>query len=77
MKQQQRRSWLLELTAKVLKYFLLSLAGCTLAYVVAFVLGWWPITDFIVLALEQLLLRGLVLIGCLGAITAIAESLKN
>ena len=73
----QRRSWLLELTAKVLKYFLLSLAGCTLAYVVAFVLGWWLIADLIVMTLEHLLLRGLVLVGCLGAITVIAESLKN
>ena len=76
MKQQQPRSWLLDLTTRVLKYFLLSLAGCTLAYTVAFVLEWWLITDLIVTALEHLLLQALVLIGCLAAIAIIIESIR-
>jgi hypothetical protein len=38
MRQQQPRNWLMELAAKALKYFLLSLAGCTIAYVVSVVL---------------------------------------
>ena len=74
----QRRSWLLELAVNALKYSFLSLVGCTLAYnISAYVLEWWLVAGLIVIALEHLLLRGLILVGCLWAIAVIVESLQN
>ena len=77
MKQQRSHRWLLELTAKVLKYFLLSLAGLTIAHIAAIALEFTPIANLIVTLLEQLLTRGSVLMGCLVAIAAIVESLRH
>ncbi len=77
MKQQQPRRWLLELTFIVVKHFLLALAGCTLAYIMAFILECWLITEIIMVALEHLLLCASVLIGCLTAISIIAESIRH
>ena len=76
MKQQQPRRWLLELTFKAVKYFLLARAGCAIAYIVAFMLQYWLITEVIMIALEHLLLRGPVLLGCLAAIAIITESIR-
>lgn len=76
MKQQQPRRWLLELTFIAVKYFLLALAGCTLAYIMAFTLKYWLITEVIMIAVEHLLLRASVLLGCLAAIAIIAESIR-
>jgi hypothetical protein len=64
------------LTFKAVKYFLLALAGCAIAYVVAFILECWLITEVIVIVVEHLLLRASVLIGCLAAIAVIAESIR-
>ena len=76
MKQQQPRQWLLKLTVKALKYFFISLAGCAIAFIVAFVLEWTLMTDAIIFASEHLLPRALVLLGCLVAIAVITESLR-
>ena len=75
MKQQEPRRWLLEVTFKAVKYFLLALAGCAIAYSVALVLECTLVTEVIVIAAEHLLLRVSVLIGCLAVITIITESL--
>lgn len=76
MKQQEPRRWLLELTFKAVKYFLLALAGCAIAYTLAFTLEYWLITEVIMIAVEHLLLRILVLIGCLAAAAVITESVR-
>ncbi|MBD1917855.1 MULTISPECIES: hypothetical protein [Cyanophyceae] len=76
MKKQQPRRWLLELTFIAVKYFLLALAGCTLAYIMAFTLEYWLITEVIMIAVEHLLIRILVLIGCLAAAAVITESVR-
>jgi hypothetical protein len=76
MKQQEPRRWLLELTFIAVKYFFLALAGCTIAYIVASMLEYWLITKVIMIALEHLLLRASVLIGCLAAIAVIIESVR-
>ena len=46
MKQQEPRRWLLELTFKAVKYFLLALAGCAIAYIMAFTLEYWLIKPY-------------------------------
>ena len=76
MRQQQPRKWLLELAAKALKYFLLSLAGCTIAYIGSVALGISFVSAVAILVLEQILSRAFILVGCLIAIAAIAESLR-
>jgi len=64
------------LTFKAVKYLFLSLAGCTIAYIMAFILGYYLITEVILIVVEHLLLRASVLIGCLTAIAIITESLR-
>jgi hypothetical protein len=76
MKQQEPRRWLLELTFKAVKYFLLALAGCAIAYIVALVLECTVITAMIAIAAEHLLPRALVLIGCLASTAVITESVR-
>ena len=76
MKQQEPRRWLLELTFKAAKYLFLSLAGCTIAYIMALVLECTVITEVIEIAVEHLLPRALVLIGCLAATAVITESVR-
>ncbi|NEQ34567.1 MAG: hypothetical protein F6K04_26940, partial [Leptolyngbya sp. SIO4C5] len=68
---------LIDYSYKVLKYFLLSLAGLTIAHIAAIALEFTPIANLIVTFLEQLLTRGSVLMGCLVAIAAIVESLRH
>ena len=76
MKQQEPRRWLLKLTFKTVKHLFLSLAGCTIAYIVALVLEYTVITEVIAIAVEHLLPRVLVLIGCLAAAAVITESVR-
>lgn len=76
MKQQQPRRWLLEWTFKAVKYLFLSLAGCTIAYIMALVLECTLITEVIAIAVEHLLPRALVLVGCLAAAAIITESVR-
>jgi uncharacterized Tic20 family protein len=76
MRQPQPRNWLLDLAVKSLKYFLLSLAGCTIAYVVSAVLEISLIADIAVGILEHFLVKALVLVSCLIAIAVITESLR-
>ncbi|MEM6518049.1 MAG: hypothetical protein AAF892_02585 [Cyanobacteria bacterium P01_D01_bin.71] len=75
MRQQRPRSWLMTLVAKALKYFLLSLAGCTIAYVASVALDISLVTKVAIAILEQVLARAMILVMCLIAIAAIAESL--
>ncbi|MBD1877125.1 hypothetical protein H6F75_26940 [Nodosilinea sp. FACHB-131] len=56
-----------------MKYFLLSLAGCTIAYVAAVVL---EISFVSIVSLEQILARASILVVCLIAIAVIAKSLR-
>jgi hypothetical protein len=76
MRQQQPRNWLMALAAKALKYFLLSLAGCTIAYVASVVLEISFVSIVAIIILEQILARASILVVCLIAIAAIAESLR-
>ena len=76
MRQQQPRNWLVVLAAKALKYFLLSLAGCTIAYIASVVLEISFVSTVAVVILEQILARASILVVCLIAIAAIAESLR-
>lgn len=68
---------LLDITFRLIKYFLLAVAGCTIAYVIAQVLDLVPVAAAIVFFLEQVLLRSLVLLGCLWAIAVINESARS
>ena len=77
MRQQHSHSWLLKLATKTLKYFLLSLASCTVTYVVSTVLGLGVLSSLMIVLLEKLALRALVLVFCLGAIAVITESLRQ
>ncbi|MEM6433700.1 MAG: hypothetical protein AAF773_07585 [Cyanobacteria bacterium P01_D01_bin.115] len=77
MKHQQPRNWLMELAVKALKYFLLNLAGCTIAYVVSVVLEMSFVTEVAIVVLEQFLARALILMICLIAIAVITESLRS
>jgi hypothetical protein len=67
----------MELTVKALKYFLLSLAGCTIAYIASVVLELSVITHMAIALLEQVLSRALVLVICLLAMAVITESLRG
>ncbi len=77
MQRPRRPHHLLSLTFSLIKYFLLGLAGCTIAYVIALVLDLSPVAGAIVFLLEQVLLRSLVLLGCLWAIAVIHESARS
>jgi hypothetical protein len=76
MRHQQPRNWLMALAAKALKYFLLSLAGCTIAYAASVVLEISFVRTVAIIILEQILARASILVVCLIAIAAIAESLR-
>jgi len=76
VRHQQPRNWFMEIGVKALKYFLLSLAGCTIAYFVALVLGIYFIADIATALLKHLAVRVAALIGCLLAIAVITESVR-
>ncbi|WP_035991244.1 hypothetical protein [Leptolyngbya sp. KIOST-1] len=73
----RQQNHLLNLTFSLIKYFLLALAGCTIAYLVALVLDLAPIAGAIAFLLEQVLARSLALLGCLWAIAVIHESARS
>lgn len=70
-------SYLLQLATQVLKYFLLSLAGCTIAYFISIVLDLEIVSRLMIAVLEHGLSRAFVLMMCLGAIAVITESLRQ
>ncbi|MFG6093900.1 hypothetical protein SPB21_01535 [Leptothoe sp. ISB3NOV94-8A] len=76
MKRQPSRNWLMMLTITAVKYFLLSVAGCTISYMALVVLKMSFFTAIVVFFLEQILGRALILVLCLVAITVITESLR-
>ncbi|MGD1930859.1 MAG: hypothetical protein ACFB12_18310 [Leptolyngbyaceae cyanobacterium] len=76
MRQQQPRNGLMALATKALKYFLLSLAGCTIAYMASVVLEVSVVSEIAIIVLEQILARAFILVVCLIAIAAITESLR-
>lgn len=76
MRRQQNSNWLMLLAIRAVKYFLLSMAGCTLSYMASIVLEMNIITAIVIVLLKQVLARALILLLCLLAITVIAESLR-
>lgn len=77
MKKSAPYSWLLRTTARVVKYFLLSLAGCTVAYCVSAVLDLVHVIQLLTWLLEQVMPRAFALVICLGITAMIAESLRH
>ena len=77
MQRPRSQTQLLAMTFRLVKYFLLGLAGCTIAYLVALVLDLPIVASAIVFFLEQILVRSLVLLGCLWAIAVINESARQ
>lgn len=77
MQRPRSQTQLLVITFKLVKYFLLGLAGCTLAYLAAVVLNLSVVASAIVFFLEQVLARSLALLGCLWAIAVINESARS
>lgn len=77
MRQRQSRSWLLTAATKAVKYFLLGLASCTIAYIVSVALEFGFLTTLAIAILEQFLSKASVLVLCLVVTAAIAESLKS
>ncbi len=77
MRRPHRHNHLLGITFNLIKYFLLGLAGCTIAYIIALVLDLPLVAGAIAFLLEQVLLRSLVLLGCLWAIAVINESARS
>ncbi|MBD2108795.1 hypothetical protein [Nodosilinea sp. FACHB-13] len=69
--------WLLALCTQVLKYFLLSVAGCTVAYIAAIALNWGLLAEAAAFLLAYLLRQGFLLVICLVAITIISESIQG
>lgn len=77
MRQQHSHSCLFRLATKILKYFLLGLASCTMTYVVSTVFSLEVLSSLMIVLLEKLALRALVLVFCVCAIAVIAESLRS
>lgn len=76
IKRQYRQSWLMDFALSVMKYFSLGLAGCTITYIVAIALDIFPVAAAIETMLGMVLVRSLVLLGCLWAIAVIHESFR-
>ncbi|WP_155523547.1 hypothetical protein [Nodosilinea nodulosa] len=77
MQRPRSQTQLLAITFKLIKYFLLGVAGCTIAYLVASVLDLPVVASAIAFFLEQVLARSLALLGCLWAIAVIQESARS
>lgn len=77
MQRPRSQTQLLAMTFRLVKYFLLGLAGCTISYLVALVLDLPIVASAIVFFLDQILARSLVLLGCLWAIAVINESARQ
>ena len=76
IKRQYRQSWLMDFALSVMTYFSLGLAGCTITYVVAIALSLFPVAAAIEMVLCMVLVRSLLLLGCLWAIAVIHESIR-
>ena len=76
IKRQYRQSWLIDFALSVIKYFSLGLMGCTITYVVAIALDLFPVAVAIEIVLEMVLMRSLLLLGCLWATAVIHESIR-
>jgi hypothetical protein len=77
MRQPHTNHCMLVLYGHLLKYFLLSVASGTVACLVAAVLGAGFLVEAMTAIVLVLLWRGLALMLCLGAMTAIVESLAK
>ena len=77
MRQRYPQNWLLQGAIKASKYFLLSLASCTLTYVVSIFLQFGFLASIMIAVLEHVLARVFVLVVCLVIVAVITESLKN
>ncbi|MEM6427392.1 MAG: hypothetical protein AAF728_19875 [Cyanobacteria bacterium P01_D01_bin.128] len=76
MRQQRpRHHRLLWLAAQATKYFLLTIAACTLVYLVALALNFGFLMTFLDALMAHLFYRALVLLLCLVSAAAIAESI--
>jgi hypothetical protein len=76
MRRPHHPKYLLVFTFRLIKYFLLGLVGCTIAYVIALVFNLPLVSAVIVVILERVLGRLLVVLGCLWAIAVIRESAR-
>jgi hypothetical protein len=76
MKDPHGYSWLLRFTSRVLKYFLLSLFGLGIVYLLSEVLGAFSLVTILVRFLEQWLVRVAVIVVCLLATTVVCESMR-
>ncbi|MEM6717355.1 MAG: hypothetical protein AAF622_20045 [Cyanobacteria bacterium P01_C01_bin.147] len=65
------------MATQAVKYFLLGLAGCTVAYVMAWVFNLPIVACLMIWLVEKLAVRSLVLVFCLGTVAVITESLRN
>ncbi|MEM6425584.1 MAG: hypothetical protein AAGF66_11385 [Cyanobacteria bacterium P01_H01_bin.119] len=71
------RHLLLWSTAKAIKYFLLSVASCTLAYFISMIFSLHWLSGWMTTVLQHVLPQASALLGCLTAIAVISESLKS
>ena len=76
IKRQYRQTWLMDFALSVIKYFSLGLMGCTITYVVAIALDLCPVAAAIEMVMGLVLVRSLLLLGCLWAIAVIHESIR-
>jgi hypothetical protein len=76
MNNKRPRNWWMEISVKALKYFLLSLVGCTITYFVALILGITVIADLATVFLKHMAVKGAALLSCLFAIAVITESIR-
>ncbi|NET32064.1 MAG: hypothetical protein F6K19_08680 [Cyanothece sp. SIO1E1] len=76
MKQMENEGWLVRLSAKAIRYFLLSLFGFGVACLLSGILGMGALAHLILKVLEQWIWRAVIMIACLVATTAVAESIR-
>ena len=77
MRRHRSHSWIFKLATQAVKYFLLGLAGCTVAYVMAWVFNLPIVACLMIWLVEKLAVRSLVLVFCLGTVAVITESLRT
>ncbi|MEO1067710.1 MAG: hypothetical protein AAFW95_01100 [Cyanobacteria bacterium J06638_6] len=76
MQRPHHPKYLLVFTFRLIKYFLLGLVGCTIAYVISLVFDLPLVSEVIEVVLARVLWRLLVVLGCLWAIAVIRESAR-
>ena len=77
MKKPSKNTWLLQITTEIIRFFLLAIAGCTIAHFASAALELHFISIVLVSLFEALFIRILVLVASLVATTAIVESLRH